>query len=60
MPLCFLWCIRRECNRLEDVNSFDDQLLASFCGYWFDCSQAWGLTSCDSMPLFISSILFCN
>ena len=62
VPLCLLWCIWRERNRctFEDVDSSDDQLLASFSGYWFDCSRTWGLTSCDSIPLFISSLLFCN
>ena len=43
-----------------DENSSGDQLLASFSGFWFDCSRAWRLTSCDSIPLFISSLLFCN
>ena len=62
VPLCLLWCIWRECNchTFEDVESSDEQLLASFSGYWFDCSWAWGLTYCDSIPLFISSLLFCN
>ena len=56
-----LWCIQRERNQrtFEDVESLGDQLLASFIGYWFDWSRAWGLTSCDSIPLFFSSLLFC-
>ena len=41
-----------------DENSSRDQLLASFSGFWFDCSRAWRLTSCNSIPLFISSFFF--
>ena len=61
-PLCLLRCILREhnCCTFDIVDSSENQLLASFSGYWFDCSWAWGLTSCDSIPLFISSLPFCN
>ena len=41
------------------MESSDDQLLASFSGSLFDQSRAWGLTSSDSLPLFLSSLL-CN
>ena len=33
--------------------------IASFSGSLFDWSRAWGLTSSDSLPLFLSSLL-CN
>ena len=38
VPLCLMWCIRRERNRqtFEDVESLGDQLLASFHGFLFD------------------------
>ena len=60
--LCLMWCLWRECNRcmFEDVDSSRDSLLASFSGYMFDWSRACGLTSSDSLPLFISSLLCCN
>ena len=34
-------------------------LLASFSGSLSDWSKAWGLTSSDSIPVFLSSLL-CN
>ena len=60
-PLCLMWCLWRERNRrtFEDMESSDDQLLASFSGSLFDWSGAWGLTSSDSLPMFLSSLL-CN
>ena len=59
--LCLMWCIWRERNwqTFEDIESSDDQLLASFSGSLFDWFRAWGLTSSDSLPMFLSS-LFCN
>ena len=42
----------------EDMESSDNQLLASFSGSLFDWSRAWGLTSSDSLPLFLSSLLY--
>ena len=49
-PLCLMWCLWRERNRrmFEDMDSSDDQLLASFSGTLFDWSRAWRLTSSDS------------
>ena len=44
----------------EDLDRSDDQLLASFSGSVFDWSRAWGLTSSDSLPLFLSSLFLCN
>ena len=41
----------------EDMESSDDQLLAFFSGSLFDWSRAWGLTSSDSLPIFLSSLL---
>ena len=37
----------------------DDQLLASFSGSFFDWSKARGLTSSDSIHVFLISLL-CN
>ena len=58
-PLCLMWCLWRERNRrmFEDMDSSDDQLLASFSGTLFDWSRAWRLTSSDSFPMFLSSLL---
>ena len=60
-PLHLMWCLWRERNwrTFEDVESSDDQLSASFSGFLFDWSRAWGLTSSDSLPMFLSSLL-CN
>ena len=60
--LCILWCIWKERNRrtFEDLDSSGDQMLTSFSGTLFDWSQVWGLTSSDSLPSFICSLLFCN
>ena len=60
-PLCLMWCLWRERNMrtFEDMESSDDQLLASFSSSLFDWSRAWRLTSSDSLPLFLSSLL-CN
>ena len=59
-PLCLMWCLWRERNRrmFEDMDSLDDQLLASFSGTLFDWSRAWGLTSSDSLPMLLSSLLY--
>ena len=40
-PLCLMWCLWRERNRrtFEDMESSDDQLLASFSGSLFDWSR---------------------
>ena len=58
-PLCLMWCLWREQNRrtFEDMESSDDQLLASFSGTLFDWFRAWGLTSSDSLPMFLNSLL---
>lgn len=55
-----MWCIWREGNRqtFEDLDSLGDQLLVSFSGSLFDWSRAWELTSSDSLPLFLCSLLF--
>ena len=60
-PLCLMWCIWRERNwrTFEAGDKSDDQLLANFSGSLFDWSRAWGLTSSDSIPMFLSSLL-CN
>ena len=60
-PLCLMWCLWRERNRrtFEDMESSDDQLLAFFRGSLFDWSRTWGLTSSNSLPMFLSSLL-CN
>ena len=59
VPLCLMWCIWKECNRwtFKDFDRSDDQLLALFFGSHFDWARAWGLTSSDSIPLFLSSLL---
>ena len=58
-PLCLMWCLWRDRNKrtFEDMDSLDDQLLASFSGSLFDWSRAWGLTFSDSLPSFLSSLL---
>ena len=43
----------------EDRDKTDDQLLAYFSGSLFDWSRARELTSSDSIPMFLSSLL-CN
>ena len=57
--MCCTW---RESNRqtFEDVDSLDNQLLASFSGFLFDWSWAWGFTSSKSLSVFTSSLLSCN
>ena len=59
-PLCLMWCLWKGRNRrtFEDMESSDDQLLAFISGSLFDWSRAWGLTSSDSLPLFLSSLLY--
>ena len=39
------------------MDSSDNQLLDSFSGSLFDWSRAWGLTSSDSLPSFLSFLL---
>ena len=58
VPLCILWCIWKERNwrTFEDLHSSDDRILASFSGTLFDWSRAWGLTTSDSLPSFLSSL----
>lgn len=58
---CLMWFIWRERNNhtFKDVESLGDQLLASFVYTLFDWSQAWELTSSDSLPMFIDSLLSC-
>ena len=60
-PLCLMWCIWRERNwcTFEDRDKSNDQLLAYFSCSLFYYSRAWGLTSSDSIPMFLSSLL-CN
>ena len=60
-PLCLMWCLWREQNwrTFEDMESSNDQLLASFSGSLFDWSRTQGLTSSDSLPMFLISLL-CN
>ena len=62
VPLYLMWCIQRERNRwtFEDLDKSDDQLLSLFSGSIFDWARVWGLTSSDSLPLFLSSLLICN
>ncbi|XP_065620529.1 uncharacterized protein LOC136063704 [Quercus suber] len=58
-PLCLMWCIWRERNwrTFEDTDKSNNQLLAFFSGSLFDWSRAWGITSSDSLPLFLNSLL---
>ena len=62
VSLCLMRCIWRECNRrtFEDLDRSEDQLLALFSGSLFDWARAWGLTSSDSIPFFLNSLLLCN
>lgn len=56
--LCVMWVIWRECNKrvIKDLKHSGDQLIALFVGTLFDWSRAWGLTSSDSIPMFINTI----
>ena len=58
-PSCLMWCLWRGRNwrKFEDLESSDDQLLASFSGSLFDWSRTWGIASSDSLPMFLSSLL---
>ena len=58
VPLCLIWCIWKEHNRrtFEDLNRSENQMLALFSGSLFDWARVWGLTSSDSLPLFLSSL----
>ena len=58
VSLCLMWCIWKERNRrtFEDLDISKDHLLAIFSGSLFDWARAWGLTSSDSLPLFLSSL----
>ena len=59
-PLCLMWCLWRERNRrtFKDLDSSNDQKLASFDRTFFDWSRAWRLTSSDSLPMLLSSLLY--
>ena len=49
-----------ESVNFRDLDSSSDQMLVSFSGtlfYWF---RAWGLTTSDSLPSFLSSLSLCN
>ena len=56
-----MWCIWKERNQrtFEDLDRYENQLLALFSGSLFDWARVWGLTSSDSIPLFLSSLLHC-
>ena len=58
VPLCLMWCIWNERNRwtFEDLDRSKDHLLDIFSGSLFDWARAWGLTSSDSLALFLSSL----
>ena len=62
VPLCLMWYIWKECNgrKFEDLDRSNDQLLALFSSSLFDWARTWRLTSSDSLPLFLSSLLLCN
>lgn len=60
-----MWCIWRErkWRTFEDMESSNNQLLASFCGFFFCWSRAWRLTFSDSLlcsivPSYVISIFF--
>ena len=61
ISLCLTWCLWRERHSLafEDVESSDDQLLASFVGTLFDWYWVWGLILGESVPMFVDSLLSC-
>ena len=58
VPLCNQWCIWKERNQqtFEDVDSLGVQMIASFSRTLFNWSRAWGLTTSDSLPSFLSSL----
>ena len=59
VPLYFMWYFWREGNwqTFEDMESSNNKLLASFSGSLFDWSRAWGFTSSNFLPMFLSSLL---
>lgn len=61
IPLCLTWCLWREHNSLtfEDVESSDDQLLASFVRTLFEWSWVWGFLLGESVSMFIDLLLSC-
>ena len=58
VPLCLMWGSWRERHwqTFEDLDRFEDQMLALYSGSLFDWARVWGLTSSDSLPLFLSSL----
>ena len=58
VSLCLMWCVWREFNwrSFADLDRSEDQMLALFSGSLFDWVRAWGLTFCDFLPLFLSSL----
>ena len=46
VSLCLMWCIWKERNRrtFEDLDRYENQLLALFSGSLFDWARVWELT----------------
>lgn len=42
------------------MENLGEQILVSFIGTLFDWSRAWGITSNDSLPMFVDSLKFCT
>ena len=62
VPLCILWCIWKERNRrtFEDLNSFGDQMLASFSGTLLIDLGLENSRLVILSLLFLVLFLFCN
>ena len=62
VPLCILWCIWKERNRrtFEDLNSFGDQMLASFSGTLLIDLGLGNSRLVILSLLFLVLFLFCN
>ena len=46
-------------KHIKDLEHSEAQLKELFARTLFDCSHAWGLTSSDSIPLFLDSLFSC-
>ena len=46
-------------KHIKDLERSEAQLKELFARTLFDCSHAWGLTSSDSIPLFLDSLFSC-
>ena len=61
ITLCDVYHLEEHNSRIfEELEKSGEQLLTLFAGTLFDWYCAWGLTSSDSLPLFIDSLFLCT